>query len=48
MQEKPEEKSDEAPAASVDFTPATPVVAKEEEKSGFDPTQCAPPEHLRA
>ena len=24
------------------------AVAKEEEKSGFDPTQCAPPEHLRA
>ena len=42
MQEKPEEKSEEAaPATSVDFTPATPAPAAEE-KGGFDPTQCAP------
>jgi len=39
MQEKPEEKSEEAaPATSVDFTPATPAPAAEE-KGGFDPTQ---------
>lgn len=43
MEEKAEEKAEEAaPAASVDFTPATPTPAAAEDK-GFDPTQCAPP-----
>lgn len=43
MEETAGEKAEEAaPAASVDFTPATPTPAAEEDK-GFDPTQCAAP-----
>eukprot|EP00964_Phaeocystis_antarctica_P055081 scaffold32389_cov67-Phaeocystis_antarctica.AAC.5 len=42
MEEKADEKAEEAAPAPMDFTPATPAPAAVEEK-GFDPTQCAPP-----